>query len=78
MKAQDMVQAVYETEKELHNEIADAVKKALCQLSDDTGLMLGDVTIKTIELTSIGSASRGWGPSHIEIDYELPRKIWIG
>ena len=73
-----MVQAVYEAEKELQKEIADVVGKALCKLSDKTGLVLGDVTITTTESTSLISTSREWAVSHIEIDYELPRKIWIG
>ena len=78
MRAQDMVQAVYEAEKELQKEIATAVEKALCKVSDETGLVMSTVTINTFESTSIGSVSREWRVSHIEIDYELPRKIWIG
>ena len=78
MRAQELVQAVYETEKELQKEIADAVGKALCKLSDETGLTLGSVTINTTESTHLVSTSREWKVAHIEIDYELPHKIWMG
>jgi len=78
MRAQGLVQAVYETEKRLRADIADIVQRRLLELSEATGLMLGDVRIATEESTNLGSRVREWRVTHVNIDHELPRIISMG
>jgi len=75
MKAQDMVQAVYNAELELAAEVAGIVNKKLAALSEATGLILGEVTINTIEATTSSDQQRKWVVKHARIENRLPHTI---
>ncbi|TVO75099.1 hypothetical protein [Sedimenticola selenatireducens] len=75
MKAQDMAQAVYKAERELVHEIADIVNKKLATLSEQTGLILGAVTISTTETTSFSDRERKWIVTGARIAHWMPEPI---
>lgn len=75
MKAQDMVQAVYKAERELAAEVAEIVNKKLAMLSDETGLILGEITINTIEATSFSDTQRKWVVTGVRIENSLPSTV---
>ena len=78
MKAQDLVQAVYETEMEMLSDLSGIVSRSLNQLSKKTGLELGDVTITTTEVTRMDSTFKEWQVAHIEIRHSLPNRVFTG
>lgn len=78
MNAQDIVQSVYKAEKELASELAEVVNKKLAELSEETGLMLGSVTLHTIEATAFRDKNRKWVVTHASIESWLPDKIATG
>lgn len=75
MKAQELVQARYAAEIRLASELSDIVNRSLKELSERTGLVIGCVTINTIEVTDMGSYEREWIVSSVDIETMLPAKI---
>jgi len=78
MKAQDLVQAVYRAEKELSAELAEMVAKKINQLSADTGLCIGSISIDLYEVTTHESIDREYATKHVLINTWLPQKIYTG
>jgi len=70
-----MAQAVYKAEKDLANEIAEIVNQKLATLSEETGLILGDVTISTTESTIFSDRERKWSVTGARIDHRMPHPI---
>lgn len=78
MKAQELVQLIYEAEKELKIEIADIVQKKINALSNDTGFVIDGIEITLIELTNFSSTYKEWGIHYVSINCRLPNKIFTG
>ena len=72
MKAQDLVQATYDAQKELQVEIAEMVSKKINELSEKTGLTIEDINISLIESIAYEDTSRKWIVSDIMIGTRLP------
>jgi len=75
MKAQDLVQATYDAEKELQVEIGGLIGKKVNELSEKTGLTIEDINISLIESTAYEDTSRKWIVSDIMIGTRLPDTI---
>jgi hypothetical protein len=75
VQAQELVQARYAAEIRLASELSDIVNRSLKELSEKTGLVIGCVTINTVEVTDMGSYEREWIVSSVDIETSLPPKI---
>ena len=78
MRAQELVQLVYEAEKELQVEIADIVQKKINAISDRTGFVMDGITINLVEITTFADKQKQWTVGHVSIECSLPGKIFTG
>lgn len=75
MNAQHLVDMVYSAQRGLERDIATLVNARLAELSDQTGLILGDIHITTLDATAFRDPSRRWVMAGAQIEYKLPSMI---
>lgn len=75
MKANELVYEVQQTEKLLLQEIGEIISKRINQLSENTGLDIGYISIKTVETTAFCDPCKKYTASNVDIEFSLPGKV---
>lgn len=72
MKAREISQVAYQVEKQIAKEIAPIVNKRLKELTDKTGLQIGDIWLRIHEVTTVSSIEKEYVVAGVEIGRSLP------